>query len=642
MKDLLPYVITGLASGSVYGLAGMGLVLTYKTSGIFNFAYGAVAAVGGYFFYALHEQIGLPAAPTAVFTVVVLGPVMGVGLELIARRLAGVSLAMKIVGTVGLLIAIQSVTVIAYGAAPRYVSPFLPTGAFNLGGVRIGFDQLIVMVIAAGSAAGLYLLFKRSRVGLAMQAVVDDPDLLALMGTSPRKTRRWAWVVGSAFAALSGVLLVPSIGLDALLLTLLVVQAFGAAAIGAFSSLPLTYAGGIVVGVLAAVSTKYVGNVPQLAGLPPSVPFLVLFIVLLALPRHRISEARSISRHLLHQASPYSSSTRRVGFMLGLVTVLLVPWFAGARLVVFTNGLIFVIVFFSLHLLVRLSGQVSLCQSSFVAIGASTFAHLTHGFGLPWGAALILAGLAAVPLGAVVAIPAIRLSGLYLAIATFGFGILMERILYPRGMMFGATPGSRSVPRPELPGLSLASDTRYYYLVLVVVVLLAVAMAALVRSRLGRLLRGLASSPVALTTLGANVSLTRVLVFCISACMAGVAGGLFGALAGEIGGAGFGPFQSLQWLTILIVAGMFSRASPIPTALIGGLLIAVVPTYLDSPVFVEYLPVVYGVSALTIAMAGGTTGAPPQWVREAAGRAAERASRSPVAERMVPTADLPR
>src|SRR5437588_601312 len=203
MNALLPFVILGITAGSVYGLTGTGLVLTYKTSGIFNFAQGAVATTGAYVFYILHDDVlHLPAIPTALICVFVLGPVLGLGMETMARRRA--------------------------------------------------------------------------------------------------------WIIGSSFATLAGILLAPTLNLDATVLTLLVVQAFGAAAIGRFSSLPLTYIGGLVIGIAASVATKYVvTSSAALAGLPASIPFIVLFLVLIFTPRSRLAERRApLSGALAGYAAP--------------------------------------------------------------------------------------------------------------------------------------------------------------------------------------------------------------------------------------------------------------------------------------------------------------------------------------------------
>jgi ABC-type branched-subunit amino acid transport system permease subunit len=426
------------------------------------------------------------------------------------------------------------------------------------------------------------------------------------------------------FAAASGLLLAPMVGLDAIILTLLVVQAFGAAAIGAFSSLPLTFGGGVLVGVGASLATKYVSRSAALGGLPPSLPFVVFFVVLLVLPKHRLVEASTRRRRPPERAErSVPAGAKLVGSVVILVLLIAVPSLVGARLPLYANGLIFVIVFASLGLLVWTSGQVSLCHASFAAVGAAAFSHLAHGIHLPWGLALVGAGLVAVPVGALVAIPAIRLSGLYLALATFGFGILLQRIVFSTGAMFGEN-GTRLAPRPA----GFAGDKAFYYLVLGVVVATIAAVAVIHRSRLGRLLRALADSPLALSVHGTNVQVTRVLVFCISAFFAAVAGALLASASGSISGVGFGPTQSLMWLTTLAIAGNSLVRSPVLAAL--GL--GVLPAYLSN-VVVDYQPAIFGVLAISVAVTADGSVQPDRWLRSLAERSRPRGRNSPVAAR---------
>ncbi len=274
MNALLPFVILGITAGSVYGLTGTGLVLTYKTSGIFNFAQGAVATTGAYTFYILHDDVlHLPAVPTALICVFVLGPVLGLGMEAMARRLADASATMKVVATIGLVLVVQGFFSATFGTLARTFPAWLPQHTVKVGGVFVGEDQMIITGIALAATMALFLFFRRTRLGLAMRGVVDNPELLDLGGTSPAAVRRWAWIIGSSFAVLAGILLAPTLNLDATVLTLLVVQAFGAAAIGRFSSLPLTYIGGLVIGIAASVATKYVvTSSAALAGLPGQHP----------------------------------------------------------------------------------------------------------------------------------------------------------------------------------------------------------------------------------------------------------------------------------------------------------------------------------------------------------------------------------
>ena len=595
MNALLPFVILGITAGSVYGLTGTGLVLTYKTSGIFNFAQGAVATTGAYVFYILHVELGLPATATALICVFLLGPVLGLGMEAMARRLADASATMKVVATIGVVLVVQGFFSATFGTLARTFPAWLPQHAIRIGGVFVGTDQIIITGVGLAATVALFLFFRRTRLGLAMRGVVDNPELLDLGGTSPALVRRWAWIIGSSFATLAGILLAPTLNLDATVLTLLVVQAFGAAAIGWFSSLPLTYAGGLVIGIVASVATKYVATASAaLAGLPASIPFIVLFLVLIFTPRSRLADRR-VSRP--RPAAVYAAPARvqLAGAVVLGVVLLAVPHLVNAgQLPFWSDALTQVILFLSLGLLVRTSGQVSLCQAAFAAIGATTMGHLTASFGLPWGVALLLAGLAAVPIGAFIAIPAIRLPGVFLALATFGFAVTMQQMGYPLWLMFGSSSLGQAVNRPSFA----QGDVAYYYLALAFAVAAGLAVVWLVRSRLGRLLRGMADSPVALATHGTSVVVTRVLVFCIAAFLAAVSGALFGGVVHTVTSSDFTAFGSLTLLALLII--MPGRE---PWYAFGaGFALVIIPSWISTGAAVgDWLNVLFGASSVLVA-----------------------------------------
>ena len=439
MNDIAPFLIVGVTTGAVYGLAGVGLVLTYKTSGIFNFAHGALATVAAFTFYELWVTAGLPWGLALALTLVGLSLLLGLGLERFGARLSRVPLALRVVATVGLILVVESCYYIIYGQTARLFPQFLPAETFRVGGVNVGYDKVIIVGISMLVTGALYLLFRTTQLGRQMQAVVDDSRLLDLTGASSQAVRRWAWVAGCFLVALSGMLLAPSVDLDPAILTLLIVQAFGAAAIGGFSSLPLTWVGGLVIGLAESLATKYVNSTSIWGGLPPSIPFLVLFGVILLRHRDRVSQAFSSTSQALsgdRWRAPWR--VQGGGGLIVLVFLVLVPNWDSVHLGAWTLGLTNVVLLLSLGLLVRLSGQVSLCQVSFAAVGAAAFSHLA-GSGVPWLIALLVAGLIAVPLGALLAVPAIRLSGLYLALATFGFGLLLQDMFYQSHLMFGPT-----------------------------------------------------------------------------------------------------------------------------------------------------------------------------------------------------------
>jgi len=611
MSALAPFIVIGLVTGAVYGLAATGLVLTFKTSGLFNFAHGSIATVAAYAFYAMATSSGMPWQAAFVLSVFVLGPVLGVLLELLARRLADVRTIYRIVAPVGLVMLVQAGLTLKYGTIPLVVNAYLPTGkAFSIGGTIVGKDQLIITVISVMCMAGLWAFLRFTPLGLAMRAVVDNIELLELTGRSPARIRRYAWMIGSSFACLAGVLLAPSLGLDTMVLTLLVVQAFGAAALGFFSNLPATFAGGVVVGLTSSILTKYAATSsnPLIFGLPASVPFLVLLVVLVLTPARKLVDRRLSARGAI---TPQWRAPVRVqatgALVLGAVLLALPFIVSDARMTSYTDGLTKVILFLSLGLLVRTSGQVSLAHAALAAIGACAFSHLAVGLGLPWLVAVLLAGLIAVPVGALIALPATRLSGVFLALATFGFGIAMEQMGYPLHIMFGTGGNGLEAPRPSIWGLD--TDRGYYYLVLAFVILACVSVVLLLRSRLGRLLRGLGDSPTALTMHGASVNTTRILVFCLSAFMAAIYGALYGGVVSSVTSNSFTSFSSLTLVAVLALA-----AGGEPWfAFVAAAALVIPGAYISNANVSNWANMVFGLSAVAVSVNGGHPALPRRW-----------------------------
>jgi ABC-type branched-subunit amino acid transport system ATPase component/branched-subunit amino acid ABC-type transport system permease component len=570
----LPFIIAGLAVGSVYALAGSGLVLTFKTSGIFNFGHGALATVAVYVFYLMYQEAQLPLVPCLIVSVLGVGVVLGMLMERLARRLSTAPIALQAAATVGLILIAQAGARLAFGAAPLTFPHYLPQGTVEGLGVVVTYEQIVTMAVALGATLALAVFFKKSRLGVAMRGAVDDPTLLAMTGTSPAAVRRAAWVAGSIFVCLSGVLLAPSVNLDSMVLTLLVVQSFGAAAIGRFSHIPLTYAGGLAIGVISALITRYVSQTSQyLAGLSQSVPFIVLFIVLIVTRRSKLVD---------HRTSPPRPTTgwrapgrvQLVGALLMLIVLVSGPVWFGARLPSFTVALSYVLLFLSLGLLVKNSNQVSLAHIGFAATGCVVFSVARVEWGLPWTVALILAAIITMPIGAFIALPAIRLSGIFLALATFAFGLILEFMFYNSELMFGPSTAGLPMPRPRAFGLD--TDIGYYYLVLTVVVACTLFVVVLQRMRLGRLLRGLGESPIALETSGASVRLTKLIVFCLSSAMAAIAGAVYGSTFTNVGGL---SFQSFSSLTLLVLLLLMPGAEPW-YAVLGAFCLVVLPTFL--------------------------------------------------------------
>ena len=597
MTEYLPFIVAGLVTGAVYGLAGIGLVLTYKTSGVFNFAHGALATVAAYAFYVLNVEHDFSWQLAAAGSVLVVGPLMGLVLELIARRIATAGLAYQVAATVGLLLLVEAGAELLFDTTEvRTVPAFLTDKHFTFQGTNVQWADVIVFLFALLATVALAVFFRVSRTGLQMRAVVDDPALLSLVGTSAVATRRLAWVLGAVLVSASGVLFAPLMPLNPLQLTLLVVAAFGAAAIGSFSSLSLTLAGGLLIGVLASFSTKWF-TTGVLAGIPVSLPFIVLFVVLLVFPRSRLTvRAFTAARARATWSAP--TSVQLGGGLVVLAFLATVPAFAGVHITAWTVAVASVITFLSLSLLVRTSGQVSLAHVSFTAIGAATFSHLAVDHGMPWLVALVLASAVAVPIGAVLSVPAIRLTGLYLALATFGFGILLQNMFYSQDFMFGSNGLGLVEPRPGWSWVPGEGDQEFYYVVLAFVAVTTALVIALGRSRLGRLMRGLADSPVAVATSGAEVNVTRVLVFCLSAFMAAGGGALAAVAQSTVNGDSYQPLTSLIFFVLIVIV---FGGEPW-NAVLASPLFYLVPSYLTSPDVTRWTQLAFGAAALAVAM----------------------------------------
>jgi ABC-type branched-subunit amino acid transport system permease subunit len=278
--------------------------------------------------------------------------------------------------------------------------------------------------------------------------------------------------------------------------------------------------------------------------------------------------------------------------------------------------------FASLSLLLGLSRQISLCHAVFVALGATTVGHL-QAAGTPFLPALLLSGLIVVPIAGLLSIPAVRLSGLFLALATFGFGVLFQNLLFGTASVFG-TRGEVKIARPSFLGTTLDGTNDFYYFVLAIAFVCLVAIELLRVTRLGRLLRAAADSNVAVETLGVNTTAARTIVFCASGFFAAVAGGLLGAQVETVSTSSFTFFNSLIWVAVLVAAG----ASTLSGSVLATTLLVAVPAFFTSSRVIDYQTAGFGLLAILLAQApNGLVGVVPALRRSLATRV-ERADGS--------------
>jgi branched-chain amino acid transport system permease protein len=488
--------------------------------------------------------------------------------RVLMRPIRGASLDVTLTVTLGLLLLLLGLAVVLWDPTqPRIIYPFFRGASVTVFGVVVTEHQLVVIAAAAAVALGLRLFLYRTRTGTALRAVVDNPDLTALAGASPARFGQLGWAIGSMLAALAGVLLAALVSpLDATTLTLLVINGFAAAMVGRLRNLPLTFAGGIALGLTEAYLVGYLPVGSFLSQVKPTVPMVFLFVVLILLPERRIS-GRTISPRPPRVAGFWESVV--AGAVLVGLALVVGPELSKSNLQTASHGVALGLVMLSLVLLVGYGGQVSLCQMTFAGLGAFAMGQVANG--ASWWGVIAAIGLAAA-VGAVVALPALRLRGLYLALATLAFAQAMDTGFFLNEHTFGIS-GSLAIGRVSLPGVSLDSDESFLVFLCVVFALVSIGLLALRRGSYGRRLRALADSPAASATVGMNLTATKLTVFAISAGLAGLAGALYGQQQGLVGEPDFQLLLSLTLLLLAVVWGIRTMTG----MLVAGLLFAFFP-----------------------------------------------------------------
>src|SRR3954451_6774818 len=262
MSDFFAYTIAGIIYGAGFALIASGFVLTYTTSRIFNMAHGAMAMAAAFLYYDLAFRHDWPKLLALLFVVGVIAPLFGVIVDrLVMRNLAEAPVNISLVVTIGIFSLIYGAILKAYPATKvGTVEPLLPNLKIRIpGGGVVNGNDLITILLAVGVAIAFYLFFKLTRTGVAMRAVVDNRSLLALHGASPGFMSALSRAVGSALAAVAGILLSAStsIGLDYIQLTLLVITGYAAAILGRLTNLPLTFLGALILGLSYEYSAAY-------------------------------------------------------------------------------------------------------------------------------------------------------------------------------------------------------------------------------------------------------------------------------------------------------------------------------------------------------------------------------------------------
>lgn len=591
MSSLFAFTLLGLFTGAAYAIVASGMVLTYTTTRVFNIAHGAFSMLLAFTFWDFTIRQGMPTLLALALVLLVVAPAVGWFTQrFVARGLGEGPVSVSLVVTVGLLVGIIGLAQQIWPPAPRVLLPFHPETGWQLGDTYVTAHQLITIICSVVVAGLLYGLLNFTRIGTAMRASVDNPELLKLFGGRPDTVAALSWAIGVALAALGGILLTPSVGLDYYALTLLVINAYAAAMLGRLKSLPLTFVGAMGLGIAESYAVAYLPTEGFWSTVRPVIPALFLFTIMLAMPQAqlRIGQVKGI----VTAPVPTFRSAGAWGVgLLGMVAVV-VAGLSTSDLLLVGTAATYAIVMLSMVLLTGYGGHVSLAQFTFAGVGALAYAKLDE----PNLYGLVLASLIAGGVGALVAIPVLRLTGLYLALSTLAFAVLMDKMIFQQDWAFKFN-GTLQTERLSVAGISLGSDAVYVWVMALVFVLTAIGVLVLRRGVLGRLLIAMRDSPSACGTLGLDLRWFRVGLFGLSASIAGLAGALFAGLRGSIGAADFLYFQSLLMLLLAVVFGVTS----VTGALLGGTALMLMPVWQSShPELAGLLFVVVGFGAVAL------------------------------------------
>jgi sulfate-transporting ATPase len=543
--DEVASLLLGLGNGAVYAAIAVALVVTYRSSGVINFATGAVALYVAYTYAYLRRGellVLLPGLPTSIDLGGPLGFVPAVAISLVVAALVGALLYLLVfrplresselaraVASLGVLVIIQATMAIRLGTVAVGVRPIFPTQRWELGPVLVLADRAYLALTIVVLTAALAAAFRFTRFGLATRAVAETQKGAYLSGVSPDRVALFNWMISAVVAGVAGILIAPISPLTPITYTLFVVPALAAAVVGRFQYLLPAMGAGLAIGMLQSEATSLAQDhtwIPS-TGAAELVPLLVVLVALLFF-RRGLPRRGEIVRHSLGLAPRPRSFLLPtvVGTLVGLAALVLTSgtWRAAviATFIAAVLGL-------SLVVVTGYAGQVSLAQLALAGTAAFTLSYLTQSWNLPFPVSPLLASLVAAAVGVVIGLPALRVRGLMLGVVTLAFAYAIEAVWFRNTQVVGTRGGE--VPDPSILGIDLGVGAgrefprlEFGLLCLVTLVAVAYGVARLRASRFGSAMLAVRANERSAAGVGVDVVRVKVLSFGLASFIAGLAG----------------------------------------------------------------------------------------------------------------------
>ncbi|MBL7492275.1 ATP-binding cassette domain-containing protein [Frankia sp. AgB1.9] len=576
----LASLLLGLGNGAVFAALALALVLTYRSSGVINFATGAIALYVAYTYADLRDGqllVPIPGLPTTVglgtdslgffpaaLGALLIGALLGALLyAVVFRKLLDAPPLAKAVASLGVLVVIQSVMVIRVGVAPVSVEAIFPADRWKLGSLLVLSDRFYLAVAVIVLTLVLTAVFRFTRFGLLTRATASSQTGAYVSGVSANRVALTNWMISCAVAGAAGILIAPVSPLAPTTYTLFVVPALAAAVVGGFQNLVPAVIAGLVIGMVQAEALSLAAQhswMPR-TGSAELVPLIVIVVALLATGRAMPVRGGLVRQSLGLAPRPRALTLPTItGTVIGVLALLLTH---GSWRAAVIGTFIAAIIGLSLVVVTGYAGQVSLAQLALAGAGAFLLSGLTQSWHVPFPFAPLLAALGATVLGVVIGLPALRLRGLTLGVVTLALAYAIEAVWF-RNTQIVSTEGGK-VTQPKIFGLDLQIGSGHAFprlafglLVLVVLVAVAFGVARLRMSALGSAMLAVRANERSAAGIGINVVRIKVISFAIGSFIAGLGGALLAYRFGVVTFDSYSAVGGLSLLTVAYLAGVTS------------------------------------------------------------------------------------
>jgi branched-chain amino acid transport system permease protein len=593
----LNYAFAGLALGAIAALSGVGLIVTYRATGVFNLAQGAMAMISAYIFWQCVDGWHLPTVLAAVLVLFGFAPVLGFVIQRIVFRplqRRNASPAESLVATIGLTVLLVGIAYEIWGPQAQAAVSLLPQNVWHLGSLTIHVDAVSDLAIVVVGTIILGVIARRTSLGLSIRAVVDRRDLAELAGIDADRVAAIGWATGAFIAALTGILLAPQIQFTPFELTLVVLETLAVPVIAGLTSVPIAIIAGLALGIGASEMSQFSPSGAAAQGiwnaLQANLPVVVLLVALLARTKFAgtggdAGSTVTFARRRTRELSP----SWQVAMYAAAAIALFCPLLFGANALREAQQVpALAVIFVSIVAVTGYSGQISLGQAGYAGLGALLFGRFSTE--TPELVALLCAVLAAGIAGFLTGYPAIRRRGLFLALTTFAVGTFLSRFVFQQPYFTNGL----EVARPSLFGLSLSGDRAFYFFELVVLAIVFLVMTSLRTGPIGRSLLALRDGENGARSVGVDVRTLKVFIFTVSAVMAGIGGALLVQQGGAFDADSFDPLaSSIPWFAVVVVFGADSAAG----AVLGAGLVVLINSTTNNP---EAYQIVIGLFAMLI------------------------------------------